>query len=202
MSSLGWSRDGDDNKALSKYGLIEGRSRETDWLLDDDGSNGVGSKLSRHESQSSKGLFTYFDDPHANDQQPLSAELSPVPLPDDQQFTGQSVALIDYFDATEDACRVERRTYTCFYLSAAAFSLLIASFGLSLWWSINHDDVSGGFGMGSYTLGVSTVIIAVASYVHSSSCRCWARRGAGDFNGLGPGYGHYDIRTNRRDDIV
>ncbi|KAI0012543.1 hypothetical protein F4779DRAFT_39976 [Xylariaceae sp. FL0662B] len=68
---------------------------------------------------------------------------------------------------------VQWQTYTCFYLLAASVILLISSLGISLWWSIDHGDVSGGFGIGSYTVGISGLIIALASYTHRSHCRCW-----------------------------
>ncbi|KAI2625110.1 hypothetical protein GGR54DRAFT_594935 [Hypoxylon sp. NC1633] len=172
----------------TKSGSFEGNSVETKWLLDDEddeddiATSGVGSELSPHELQIGKGLFTYFDDPDPSDPTPPSPSQSPLLLPPDQQFSQESVALLDYpYAATNNAaCEVEvdveKRTYTCFYLTAAALALLFASLALSLWWSINHDDVSGGFGMGSYMLAMSSVIIAVASYMHRSSCRCWNRQ--------------------------
>ncbi|KAI1481165.1 hypothetical protein F4774DRAFT_59704 [Daldinia eschscholtzii] len=81
-------------------------------------------------------------------------------------------------DCTEDQVisRAKQRTFTCFYLIGSAIALLLASLGLSIWWSINNGDVSGGFGMGSYMLAISSVIIAVATYMHRSDCRCWVHQ--------------------------
>ncbi|KAI1380969.1 hypothetical protein F4677DRAFT_206019 [Hypoxylon crocopeplum] len=67
----------------------------------------------------------------------------------------------------------EKRTYACFFLLATAMLLLFASFAISLWWSINQKDVSGGFGMGSYMVGISSLTIGVATYAHRQDCRCW-----------------------------
>ncbi|OTA85777.1 hypothetical protein M434DRAFT_36027 [Hypoxylon sp. CO27-5] len=53
--------------------------------------------------------------------------------------------------------------------------MAICSLVISLWWSADHDDVSGGFGIGSYMLTLSSAIVAVTSYAHRSTCRCWKR---------------------------
>ncbi|KAI1805134.1 hypothetical protein F4811DRAFT_516708 [Daldinia bambusicola] len=86
-----------------------------------------------------------------------------------------SVSLLGFED-DQDLPEVNKRTYTCFYLLGSAIALLFASVGLSIGWSISSGDVSGGFGMGSYMLAISSVIIAVATYMHRSDCRCWVRR--------------------------
>ncbi|KAI2467047.1 hypothetical protein F4781DRAFT_329473 [Annulohypoxylon bovei var. microspora] len=173
---------------LPARSILKGNSPgETNWLLDDDElneSNGIDSELSQHEAQTSNGLFTYFDgyyedgpyaaDYYTNGQEPPSRTLSQVSFRPHQEFSEEAVALGDYYSgSTATAYEGDKRTYTCFYLSAAAVALLIASFGISLWWSVNHDDVSGGFGMGSYMLAVSSVIIAIATYMHRQHCRCW-----------------------------
>ncbi|KAI1085056.1 hypothetical protein F5B20DRAFT_129388 [Whalleya microplaca] len=99
-------------------------------------------------------------------------------LPSNQQLDQQSFELTDYYcqngiNPLVNAYSIETRTYTCFYLLAASIILSFASLGISLWWSIDHEDVSGGFGMGSYMVGISSLVIAVASYTHRSNCRCW-----------------------------
>ncbi|KAI1778103.1 hypothetical protein F4818DRAFT_286923 [Hypoxylon cercidicola] len=146
---------------------------EIEWLLDDGRTTGIGSKLSRHELQKRRGLFTsYFDEPYTRNGDPLPSVSLPLLSPVDQELPRESVELLDYSPSLTTDHEEERRTYTCFYLSAAAILLLFASLALSLWWSINHGDVSGGFGIGSYMVGISGVIIAVARYMH---CRCWVR---------------------------
>ncbi|KAI1465930.1 uncharacterized protein F4812DRAFT_460909 [Daldinia caldariorum] len=92
-----------------------------------------------------------------------------------ERYNSPSISWVDFAD-DQDVSEVDKRTYTCFYLLGSALALLFASIGLSIGWSISSGDVSGGVGMGSYMLAISSVIIAVATYMHRSSCRCWVRR--------------------------
>ncbi|KAI1442901.1 hypothetical protein F5Y02DRAFT_394857 [Annulohypoxylon stygium] len=85
------------------------------------------------------------------------------------------IELQDHSNVPPTAYGIYERTYTCFYLSVAAIGLLVASFGISLWWSISYGDVSGGFGIGSYMIAASGGIIAISTYVHRQNCRCWVR---------------------------
>ncbi|KAI1459171.1 hypothetical protein F4805DRAFT_87918 [Annulohypoxylon moriforme] len=176
---MSFSRSTED-LSVSRSSSKGGSPGETNWLLDDDEldepANGTDLELSQHERHRNRGLFTHFDDPQVDDEAPLSPTESQVLFPPDQQYFEEQFELNDYYPgATAIAYEDEKRTYTCFYLSAAAIALLIASLGISLWWSVNHDDVSGGFGMGSYMLAVSSVIIAIATYMHRQDCRCWTR---------------------------
>ncbi|OTB00651.1 hypothetical protein M426DRAFT_233425 [Hypoxylon sp. CI-4A] len=82
---------------------------------------------------------------------------------------------VEYRSALRAVYAAEERTYTCFYLLAGATLLLLPSVIISLWWPIDHGDLSGGFGIGSYLAGLTSSIVAVASYMHRSSCRCWVR---------------------------
>lgn len=102
-----------------------------------------------------------------------STILSTYALPAHQQSNQSPVELLEYPPESVAASTAYKRTYTCFYLLAAVMLLLFASLAVSLWWSVDHYDVSGGFGMGSYMVGISGTIVAVASYIHRSSCRCW-----------------------------
>ncbi|KAI1091007.1 hypothetical protein F5B19DRAFT_493829 [Rostrohypoxylon terebratum] len=156
------------------------KPKETIWLLDgeelDLSDDDTDIQPSQQETQPNRGLFTHFDDPRVEDEAPPSPTASQVSFLADPEWREQPVALEDYYsDNVAIAYEREKRTYTCFYLSAAAIVLLVASFGISLWWSVSHDDVSGGFGMGSYMLAVSSVIIAIATYMHRQDCRCWVR---------------------------
>ncbi|KAI1140269.1 hypothetical protein F5Y05DRAFT_311245 [Hypoxylon sp. FL0543] len=106
----------------------------------------------------------------------------------------------EYRRAPTVICEREKRTYTCFYLLAVVILLISASLAVSLWWSAGHGDVSGGFGIGSYMAGLSSTIVAVASYAHRSNCRCWKQgqslpmwrsdNDSGDSNIVLEPYGH------------
>ncbi|KAF2877637.1 hypothetical protein BDV95DRAFT_154047 [Massariosphaeria phaeospora] len=63
----------------------------------------------------------------------------------------------------------------CFILASLAFLGVSSSLALSLWWSIAHADVSGGFTMGAYIVAVFGVPMGVVGYRHSQTCRCWER---------------------------
>ncbi|KAI6090377.1 hypothetical protein F4821DRAFT_229177 [Hypoxylon rubiginosum] len=90
-------------------------------------------------------------------------------LPNNQQQCS------NYSPDSVTTCK-EKRTYTCFYLLAIAISLLVASLVLAIWWSIYYDDISSGFAMGSYMVGLLGIVVAVAN-MHRPHCRCWIRRG-------------------------
>ncbi|OTA70099.1 hypothetical protein K449DRAFT_380111 [Hypoxylon sp. EC38] len=108
----------------------------------------------------------------------------------------------EYRRALMAICVMEERTYTCFYLLAVTVSLILASLVISLWWSADHDDVSGGFGIGSYMVTLSSAIVAVTSYAHRSTCRCWKREQVlpmwETHNGLGGSNVVHGLHDNHR----
>ena len=64
----------------------------------------------------------------------------------------------------------------CIVLSVSAFLAFVLSLSVALWWSTFHNDVSGGFAIGSYIIAVAAIPIAIAGYTHSRSCQCWLDR--------------------------
>ncbi|KAI0838761.1 hypothetical protein F5Y06DRAFT_296367 [Hypoxylon sp. FL0890] len=110
----------------------------------------------------------------------------------------------EYRRALMAICVREKRTYTCFYLLAVALLLILASLVISFWWSAGHDDVSGGFGMGSYMVGLSSAIVALAGYAHRSNCRCWNREQALPMWEIDNNFGDYNLvrRPHGRDAVT
>jgi hypothetical protein len=58
----------------------------------------------------------------------------------------------------------------------AIFFSAVLSFSMSLWWTVEKNDISGGFTMGSWILAVATLPIGFANYRHSTDCQCWKKR--------------------------
>lgn len=86
-------------------------------------------------------------------------------------------AQVDAQTSSKDT--LDSATYFCYYLVATLFLLVASSFGLAVYWAIAHNDVSGGFTMGSYIATVATLPVGVVGYRHSHSCQCWVKRDKG-----------------------
>ncbi|KAF3768851.1 hypothetical protein M406DRAFT_321037 [Cryphonectria parasitica EP155] len=63
----------------------------------------------------------------------------------------------------------------CHVLIATGLLGLTASLALSLWWSFIHNDVSGGFAIGSYVIAAVSFLVAIPGYRHSMTCTCWTK---------------------------
>jgi hypothetical protein len=75
----------------------------------------------------------------------------------------------------------------CFMILTAIILTLCISLGLSLWWTIMRDDISGGFTVGGYVIAAGTLPIGFVSYRHNESCRCWRSRTSSEGRGAEPG---------------
>ncbi|KAI0183643.1 hypothetical protein EV127DRAFT_413926 [Xylaria flabelliformis] len=78
---------------------------------------------------------------------PTAARISPVPLP--------------------------RNKRPCYYLLGGLSTGIVSSFALALWWARSQGDLSAGFTLGSYVVGVDALVVAAAGVFHAPSCRCW-----------------------------
>jgi hypothetical protein len=61
----------------------------------------------------------------------------------------------------------------CILLIIGCVTLGILSLVLSLWWTTSHNDISGGFTLGSYVLSISAVLMALLGVFHKRKCHCW-----------------------------
>lgn len=86
------------------------------------------------------------------------------------------------FDAKAKRRRWPRiRMCTVFLLlSLLAFILSLA---VAMWWTSTRNDISGGFTVGSYVVGVVGLPLGLAGLGHYRVCRCWKtkRRRHSDF---------------------
>lgn len=44
----------------------------------------------------------------------------------------------------------------------------------ALWRSIRRNDLSGGFTLAQYILGVGALVVGCAVAIHSKTCTCWS----------------------------
>ena len=64
---------------------------------------------------------------------------------------------------------------TCVILMIVSAIAVLTSLSLALWWTLTHNDVSGGFTMGGYIVGVGCLVLYPIQYQHSKNCQCWHR---------------------------
>jgi hypothetical protein len=67
-----------------------------------------------------------------------------------------------------------RSVQICIILIIGSVTLGILSLILAIWWSISHDDLSGGFTLGGYIVSVSAVLIGAIGIFHRRKCHCWS----------------------------
>lgn len=67
-----------------------------------------------------------------------------------------------------------RNMRTCYILIFFGLLTIIGSLLPALWRSIHSNDVSGGFNLAQYTLGVGVFVIGCVVAIHSRKCDCWS----------------------------
>ncbi|MCJ1458337.1 hypothetical protein MMC28_008708 [Mycoblastus sanguinarius] len=65
------------------------------------------------------------------------------------------------------------RIRPCYILIVLGFLTIVGSLAPALWRSADRDDLSGGFSLGQYILGVGVFVIGCAVAIHSKTCTCW-----------------------------
>lgn len=61
----------------------------------------------------------------------------------------------------------------CYTLIALGILTIVGSLAPALWRSANRDDLSGGFSLAQYILGVGVFVIGSMTIIHSKTCTCW-----------------------------
>ena len=67
-----------------------------------------------------------------------------------------------------------RNMRTCYTLIFLGLLTIIGSLVPALWRSIYSNEVSGGFNLAQYTLGVGVFVIGCVVAIHSRNCTCWS----------------------------
>lgn len=62
----------------------------------------------------------------------------------------------------------------CYVLIFLGFLTIVGSLVPALWRSISRNDISGGFSLAQYILGVGVFVIGCAVAIHSRTCTCWS----------------------------
>ena len=62
---------------------------------------------------------------------------------------------------------------TCYTLIALGLLTIIGSLVPAMWRSIHSNNVSGGFTLAQYILGVGVFVIGCVVAIHSRKCTCW-----------------------------
>ena len=92
-----------------------------------------------------------------------------------------------------DCRKAWKNMRTCYILIFFGLLTIIGSLLPAIWRSIYSSDVSGGFNLAQYTLGVGVFVIGCVVAIHSKNCTCWPSpqdhwkgRAPGDDNSAGP----------------
>ena len=67
-----------------------------------------------------------------------------------------------------------RNIPTCYTLIAFGLLTIIGSLVPAVWRSIHSNDISGGFTLAQYILGVGVFVIGCLVAIHSRKCKCWS----------------------------
>ena len=65
------------------------------------------------------------------------------------------------------------RIRPCYILVAFGVLTIICSLIPAIWRSSDRHDISGGFSLAQYILGVGVFVIGSATVIHSKTCTCW-----------------------------
>lgn len=69
--------------------------------------------------------------------------------------------------------QITRSIRTCHIFIFLGFLTIVGSLVPAIWRSVARDDISGGFSLAQYILGVGVFVIGCMVAVHSKSCTCW-----------------------------
>ena len=69
--------------------------------------------------------------------------------------------------------RITRSIRMCHIFIFLGFLTIVGSLVPAIWRSVARDDISGGFSLAQYILGVGVFVIGCMVAVHSKSCTCW-----------------------------
>ena len=61
----------------------------------------------------------------------------------------------------------------CYIFILLGIFTIAGSLASALWRSIDRDDISGGFSLAQYILGVGVFVIGCMVAIHSKTCTCW-----------------------------
>ena len=71
---------------------------------------------------------------------------------------------------------VNRSIRPCYVLIIFGFLTIVGSLVPALWRSISDHDVSGGFSLAQYILGVGALVLGCSVAIHSRTCTCWSSK--------------------------
>ena len=79
------------------------------------------------------------------------------------------------FTATSQTRRTEKWPFIppCYLLIFLGFLTVIGSLVPGLWRASSRNDLSGGFSLAQYILGVGIFVVGSMIAIHSKSCECW-----------------------------
>lgn len=64
----------------------------------------------------------------------------------------------------------------CYILIILGLVTVIGSLAPALWQSSSNHDLSGGFALAQYVLGVGIFVVGSITAIHSKTCTCWQKR--------------------------
>ena len=85
------------------------------------------------------------------------------------------------FTATAHTRRSEKWPFIppCYLLIFLGFLTIVGSLVPGLWRASSRNDLSGGFSLAQYILGVGIFVVGSMVAIHSKSCKCWKTQSDG-----------------------
>ena len=100
--------------------------------------------------------------------------LSPVSSRVLQGPTQSSIPILSQITPSHTSRRQRQKNRRpCYILIIIGVITIILSLGAALWRSAARHDVSGGFSLGQYILGVGVFVDGTIAVIHSKTCKCW-----------------------------
>ena len=113
--------------------------------------------------------------------QTMTVQLRDVPLQQASWLPFSELALWPYPQRYSNARRsltprfgqIARSIRACHVFIFLGFLTIVGSLVPAIWRSVARNDISGGFSLAQYILGVGVFVIGCMVAVHSKSCTCW-----------------------------
>ena len=109
-----------------------------------------------------------------------------LPLQDLENHSGQSRVSLDSTSPSSSTANVSSNLTTsravnisckgirpCYILIILGILTIIISLAPAIWRSTTSKDLSGGFSLAQYILGVGVFVVGSATVIHSKTCTCW-----------------------------
>ena len=114
----------------------------------------------------------------ANEEEIGSASPVVVRTGEDTTQDGPSIALRNLGEPQPETAPIPQNQHfksirPCYILLFFGALTIVGSLTSALWRAVDFDDLSGGFTLAQYILGVGVFVTGSMTAIHSKTCTCW-----------------------------